>query len=147
MALPTLLLAGCSGDDDDTSSEPAPNEAADESGDGESGGGDTGGDAPDLGDVPIPAPPGSVAALTTDTGEIKVYSLTFDAGDLDAVIAFYDEWTSSQSDEYQRTDAGAGGVSWVRTSGPADQGRIISVLAPLEGDSIGLATLTDGFTG
>ena len=56
--------------------------------------------------------------------------------DVDTAISFYDEWTTSEADDYQRTDAEGGGVSWI------GDGRVIQVLAPLEGDDEVLITLT-----
>ena len=61
-----------------------------------------------------------------------------------ATISFYDEWTESQSDAYQRVEAEAGGVSWQNAPESGAERAIIAVLAPLEEDDFVTVTLTVG---
>ncbi|MDH3755009.1 MAG: hypothetical protein OEU32_14155 [Acidimicrobiia bacterium] len=148
-ALGMVVLSGCGGDDEPDSgtsaSQPSAGEAADD--DGSSGDAVDGGQGADVGDFPIPAPPDGLVAVTNDADGIKVLSVTLGVDSFDSAISFYDEWTASQPDEYQRGEGDSGGVSWTRTSGADNEIRIISLLAPLEGDEIFLITLTDGVTG
>ncbi len=59
----------------------------------------------------------------------------------DDVVAFYDDWTAAEADEYQRVEAVSGGVSWVRITDPDNPGTIM-LSAPLEGDSETLLSLS-----
>ena len=62
----------------------------------------------------------------------------------DATIAYYDDWTDSEPDEYQRIAVESGGVSWQNAPELGAEMNIIAVLAPLEGDDFVVATLTTG---
>lgn len=134
-ALAAVVFTGCGGSDDSDSetsaTEDADESTADDSGDG-SGEGSSDGAAADIGDFPIPAPPGGTDAQKIEAEGLIAYNVTISADDFESVITFYDDWTSSQSDEYARTEAQSGGVIWVRTGGA--QGTVRSVLASAPGD-------------
>ena len=132
-ALADVVLTGCGGSDDpDSESETSATEKSDESTADDSGEGSSDGAAADLDDFPIPAPPGGTDAQKIEAEGLIAYNVTISAGDFESVIAFYDDWTSSQSDEYARTETSSGGVIWVRTGGA--QGTVRSVLASAPGD-------------
>jgi hypothetical protein len=152
IVLAAVALVGCGGDDDDSgadgSSGPAASSdsTADDSAEDDRGGGNGAGAdaAADLGDFPIPAPPGSTLTFTNEIDDITAHTITVPVGQMESAIAFYDDWTASEDDEYQRIVAESGGVSWVRTTGSsADSSRLILVSAPLEGDTEVLISLTD----
>ena len=152
LTLAALLLAGC-GDDDDASADTDAadteqvdaDDGASASGDDDatSGGGGGGGEPADLGDFPIPAPPGSTEIARTEVEGIVAVTLSVPVDSYDDVVAFYDDWTAADADEYQRVGAESGGVSWVRTSDPDNPGTIM-LSAPLEGDSETVLSLTSG---
>ncbi len=97
----------------------------------------------DLGDFPIPLPPGAVGAGTTDQGDVQVVLFTLPIEDQEAAIAFYDEWTATQPGGYQRVVAQSGGVTWQNGAAIGGEStRVISVLSPIEGDDIISVTLT-----
>ena len=137
LAIAALLLAGC-GDDDDSNAEAADTAELDTT--------DTGGGAaaPDLGDFPIPAPPGTTEAGRTEVEGNVAIGLTVPVDSYDDVIAFYDGWTDSESDDYQRVEAASGGVSWIRTSGSDEETRSIMLSAPIEGGVDTIVALTAG---
>lgn len=144
-----LLLMGCSGDDgstDDGTEGAASDNASTESDDGSGNEDDpSSGAAADLGDFPVPAPPVGEAALTTEAEGTTIYTITFPGSDFETVVDFYDDWTSSQGEEYQRTEAASGGVTWLATSG--DRIRVIVAAGPTESDDRGFVTLSDGPAG
>ncbi len=100
-----------------------------------------------LGDFPIPVPGVGNAALTSDSDELRVYTITFPAEDFEAIIAFYDEWTSSQTNDYQRIEAESGGVSWTLVSGEPGHNQIIAASPALPGEELAFVTLADGRSG
>lgn len=136
-----LVLTACSGDsgtaDGDTNEGTDNGGAASDEGDVSS----AGGSAADLEDFSIPGPPVGEAALTTEAEDTTIYTITFADDEFETVRDFYDDWTSSQSDEYQRTEAASGGVTWLATVG--DRLHIIALSPPIEGDDLGFVTLTD----
>jgi hypothetical protein len=139
-----LLSIGCSGDDsaDNGSTDRGSDNASTESDDGSgSGNGSTGSGAADLDDFPIPAPPVGDAALTTDAEDTRIYLITFSGSDFETVRDFYDDWTSSQSDDWQRTEAASGGVTWLATVG--DRVRAIVASPATESDDTAFVTLSD----
>lgn len=156
-----LTLSGCGGgDDDDTRADDATSAASDDQAGGDSdddagddagndasdaGSGDSsnGGAAADLGDFPIPAPPNSELVFTNELEDITAHTVTVPIGDFESAIAFYDDWTSSESDDYQRVVAESGGVIWTRTTGSVDSARNILLSAPSEGDDVIMIGLTD----
>lgn len=144
-----MVLVGCSGDggsSDGGSNEGGDDNASTESDDGSDAGDDSSnGGSADLGDLAIPAPPVGEAALTTDAEDTTIYTITFAGDDFEMVKDFYDDWTSSQSDQYQRTEAESGGVTWLATVD--DRLHIIALSPPIEGDDRGFVTLTDGPAG
>ena len=130
-----LVVAGCG---DGGSSDEEANGAGD-------GNAATGSDEGSGDDLSIPIPPVGDEPLTTETEDGTIYTIMFPGDDLEIVIDFYDDWTSSQDAEYQRTEAESGGVTWLATVGGRLQ--IIAISPPLEGDNRGILTLTDSATG
>lgn len=139
-----LAFVACGGSDDASIGDADPGGDPAATADGGGGGGDV--EATSLGDFPIPGPGVGEAALIADADGAKAYLVTFPADAFDAVQAFYDEWTASQPDTYQRIDAESGGVSWILTSS-SDRVRIIVLSPAIEGDSIASVSLTDGPAG
>ncbi|MGI9603467.1 MAG: hypothetical protein ACR2QE_16400 [Acidimicrobiales bacterium] len=142
-------LSGCGSSDDtsdpadDAASEPESSEdgQATIADDGDNGGGES---APaDLGDFPIPAPPGGTVTFTNEVDDITAITFSLPPEDFDATVAFYDDWTDSEADEYQRVVAESDGVSWLRTSGADGTSRIIMVSAASGADDQVLVSLTD----
>jgi hypothetical protein len=151
-AVVTLLGAGCSDDDSSSgadSTEQADGGGSDEAGtdepagdgDGSSDGGDSSGGTTDIG---IPLPPGAEAVATTEAGALTVVQFIVPLEQQAATIAFYDDWTASQPDEYTRIEVDSGGVSWQNAPEPGADGTIIAVLSPLEGDDFVAVTVTNG---
>ena len=147
-----LLGAGCS--DDDSSSGADSTEQADSGSDdgadsnepaGDEGGSSDGGDSsPGTTDIGIPLPPGADAVATTEAGALTVVQFIVPLDQQASTIAFYDDWTASQPDEYQRIEVDSGGVSWQNAPEPGADGTVIAVLSPLEGDDFVAVTLTNG---
>lgn len=102
--------------------------------------------AESLGDFPVPGPGVGNAALTSDSDELRAYIITFPAADYAGVVAFYDDWTATQTDDYQRIEAESGGVSWTLVSGEAGHHRIIAASPALPGEDLAFVTLADGRT-
>lgn len=152
-ALSTIVIAGCGGDDDGSDAPADAGEEADPGGEpaaesDEGGGGATGDGVPvDLGGFPIPGPPGGSNVQQIEQDGVTAYNITILAGEFDTVVAFYDEWTSSQPDEYTRIVAAAGGVSWLLSSPEPGQTRSILVSSAVEGQDTTFVSLTDGVTG
>ncbi|NNF38266.1 MAG: hypothetical protein HKN71_06345 [Gemmatimonadetes bacterium] len=69
---------------------------------------------PDMGDFPIPAPPG---ALREPMIQLNARIIMYPAGERQRLIDFYDEWTASEVDEYRRLGEGEEGINW-DNSGP-----------------------------
>ena len=80
---------------------------------------------------------------TNDLDDLTAHLVTIPADQFDAVVAFYDDWTSASSDDHQRIVAQSGGVTWLRTSGPADAPRTIAISAVDSGQNTTFVTLTD----
>jgi hypothetical protein len=58
-------------------------------------------------DFPIAIPPGWSIDINAEIGlSASAAFLLYPSGDFDAIVDFYDEWTTSQPDEYARTEAG-----------------------------------------
>ena len=145
-----LVAAGC-GDGDsasepDTTVEPgndqgtAPPGTIDD-GDGSSGGGAS---PPDTGDIGVPLPPGADAVATSESGSLTIVQFIVPLDQQQSTIEFYDNWTESQPDEYQRVAAESGGVSWQNSPEVGADKTVIAVLAPLEGDDFVAVTVTTG---
>jgi len=150
VTLVALSIGGCS--DDDGSTEPT--EQVDSGGEeaGADPGNTDGGDASSDGDMPnaevsgisVPLPPAADAVATTESGPLTLVQFIVPLDQQEATISFYDEWTEAQSDEYQRVEAEAGGVSWQNAPESGAERTIVAVLAPLEGDDFVTVTLTVG---
>ena len=130
-----VLTAGCGGDEGadagDTSSG-ASNDAGTSGVDnGEPG---TGGASSEVADISVPLAPGADAVSTSESGEFTTVLYNVPLESQESTIAFYDDWTAGQPDEYQRIEAAGGGVSWQNAPGPGGEKHLIAVLAPLEGD-------------
>lgn len=111
--------------------------------DGDSGNAGTGGEddssgaAPDSGDLPasvpddfpIAIPPGWEVDLNGEIGlTVSAPRLLYSADAYDEIVAFYDEWTAAQPEEYSRgEDPQGGGVTY--TGGPEGSVRLITVTA------------------
>ena len=67
----------------------------------------------ELDDFPIPLAPGAQVLFSQETDGIRTALYTVTEDERDATVAFYDDWTSAQSDEFTRTEAEAGGVGWI----------------------------------
>jgi hypothetical protein len=141
------IVAGC-GDSDDSGSTSSTDESVDSTTDSDDGG-DGGesssvGAAVDLGDFPIPVPPGVEVSPPIETIGVTAVNISFAVDDFDSVVAFYDDFTTSGSDEYQRVVADAGGVIYTLVSGEPGEIQSILVSSPVPGDDTTFATLTAG---
>jgi hypothetical protein len=121
------LLVSC-GDGDDETSPTAPATSGSVGTAGEADGGDT--PAPAAGDLPtgagedfpIAIPDGWVVDFHGRSGltvarAVQVY---YPADDFDRIVAFYDDWTEGQPDEYTRTEAGDA-ARFIRATTPVRQ--------------------------
>ena len=135
-----VLLAGavgCGGDDEDgsTSADLASSEGGGESDTTSESGGSASGsqgdssDGADVGDLSVPLAPGAEVLFTDENEAVRTVLYTVPADRRDAAIDFYDEWTSSQTDDFQRIVAEAGGVSWIGS------GTQILVSSALDGEA------------
>jgi hypothetical protein len=97
-----------------------------------------------ISDLAIPLPPGADAVTSSESGPATIVQFIVPLDEQGATVAFYDEWTSAQPDEYQRIEAGSGGVSWQNDPEPGADRNIIAVLSPLDGDDFVAVTLTTG---
>ncbi len=135
-----IALAGCS--DDDSGDGASTDDGSDDAGTVSTVVG-VEGDS-DLGDFPVPLPPGADAALETDAGpDVRIAQFIIPLDRIDEAIEFYDGWTGSGSGEWQRTESAEGGISWQKTS-DADDGVIIAILTQLGDDDFRAATITVG---
>lgn len=147
IAVAALVVAGC-GDDDggaagsDSDSDGAGSSETTEASD-SADGDDSGASATDV-DIDVPLAPGADAVSTTEAGTATVVQFIVPLDEQESTIAFYDDWTSDQSDEYQRIEAEAGGISWQNAPDAGSDAAIIAVLAPLEGDDFVTVTITVG---
>lgn len=134
--LVALVLAGCGGYGDDASPDASDSSGADTDGGGD-GSGETGGESTGDGgdggaasadgggssgdDFPIPMPDGLVLDALADAGipMDAQRQLYYDDGDYDRVVAFYDDWTSSNG-EWSRGEA-EGTVVFHRLDGEGTQ--------------------------
>ncbi len=144
LAVFAAIIAGCGDDSDSTADQiDQTTDSIDSTGDGDES---VAVGAPvDLGDFPIPVPPGAEVGQPVETGGVTAVQITFAVDDFDSVVAFYDDFTTSGSDDYQRTVAPEGGVIYSLTSG-VDQNEVgqIVVSTPIPGDDTTFATLTAG---
>ncbi|MGI9613100.1 MAG: hypothetical protein ACR2QO_09335 [Acidimicrobiales bacterium] len=139
-----LSAAGCS---DDTASDTTASDVAEPTeadGDGATAGVDDGEGGESVGDLAIPLPPSADAVTSSESGAATIVQFIVPLEEQQATIAFYDDWTAAQADEYLRTEAETGGVSWQSDSEPGTDRNIIAVLSPLDGDDFVAVTLTTG---
>ena len=88
----------------------------------------------DIPDFVIPAPPGALRVMTHTDDQLM---LDYPLGDLERIVEFYDEWTTSEPASFTRTDNGDEGATWitesvdrsiiVQTTGPSDR-KVVAVL-------------------
>lgn len=119
VALAMFALAACSATDDTTQDSTAPDQTTDSGGGGEDGGQAGNGGSGSSGNSDPPASlsdqfavdiaPGWVFDLLGDIGLTNTTGaqLYYPAGAFEEVVAYYDDWTSSQPVEYARTEIGA----------------------------------------
>ncbi len=140
----TLVAAGCSDDSSGTErTGPTQSVPADQPSVTEApSGGAVGG--PDLSDLTVPLPSYADGVARSESGPLTLVQFIVPLDQQDAAIAFYDEWTATQADEYQRVAAEGGGVSWQNAPDPGADRTLIAILAPLEGDDFVVVTLTTG---
>ena len=86
-----------------------------------------GGEVP--GGFPIPLPDGYEVAAVVTSGRSSTVSLAYPNGDFAAIQAFYDDWTSGQSDEWSASTSSVSGddgamefANWTTASGDASSG-------------------------
>jgi hypothetical protein len=94
--------------------------------------------------VGIPLADGADAVAVSETGPLKVVQYIVPLERQAATIAFYDQWTAAQADDYQRTEGETGGVSWQNAPAADGAKHIIAVLSPIEGDDFVAVTITAG---
>jgi hypothetical protein len=143
-----LIAVGCGGDDTATGGDAVSDEgnAAVDSGDGSSSDGQSSdaGATPMIGDLAVPLAPGAAAVATTESGPFTIVQYIVPLDQMEAAIAFYDDWTDTHSDAFQRTEAEAGGVSWQNSPEQGADKYLIAVTAPIEGDDFTTITFTGG---
>lgn len=142
LATPLLLAAfaigvACSSGDDDSGAEPT------SPSDGSGTNGDSSG-PPELGDFPIPVPEWADAVSVDDSGPLKVVLFTVPFDQQDATVAFYEDWTADQPDEFVRTDSGGGGVTFQSEAAVGEGKSIVAILSPLAGDDFVSVSLSFG---
>ena len=133
LAVAALLAVSCS-DDDDADGDPAPDDTngadvddttdagdtsdADDPSDGDDSSGadddsDDSSEPTDSGDstdsgLPIPLPAGGEVTLSTASDRIVEYP----ADQFDSLVAFYDDWTSNEAEDYVREELANGTITW-----------------------------------
>jgi hypothetical protein len=133
------LLTACSGSDGQSDIDAAANGSGD-TGQGTSiAGGFAAGT--DLGDFAIPAPEGGAVARIPGGPQATVYVITYPSDRFDELVAYYDEWTSDEPDDYERREGGSGSMTW-QLARPG-LSRIIVVLAPNAGEDVVSVSLTE----
>ncbi len=133
-----LLLAACS--TGDPSGTQAGGGTRDVTGS-ESGGG---GSTSSVDGMPVPLAPGADAVSTGTSGPLTTVLYVVPLDQQAATIAFYDQWTDAEPDEYLRTEAGSGGVTWQNAPDADEDKIVIQVLSPLEGDDFVSVSLAVG---
>jgi hypothetical protein len=94
----------------------------------------------DLGDFAIPAPEGGAVGRIPGGDQATVYVITYPSDRFDELVAYYDEWTSDEPDDYERREGVSGSVTW-QLARPG-LSRIIVVLAPNAGEDVVSVSLT-----
>jgi len=86
-----------------------------------------GGEVPD--GFPIPFPDGYEVTAVFTSGRSSTVSLSYPNGDFAAITAFFDDWTSGESDEWSKSTSSISGddgamefVNWTAASGDASSG-------------------------
>ncbi|HEC11625.1 MAG TPA: hypothetical protein ENI86_18970 [Acidimicrobiales bacterium] len=139
-----LLLAACSGDSSSDTRGTNPSSASSSDAGAIGGGADTvegagptaGGSTSSVEGIPVPLAPGADGVSTSPNGPFTVVLYVVPLHQQAATIAFYDEWTAGQPDDYVRTEAERGGVIWQNDPDAGEDKLVIQVLAPLPGDEI-----------
>lgn len=134
-----IVLAGCSSGGDGESADAASDTPTADDSDGD-GGADEGSDqgdgsadsspTSDLAETPIPFPDGVTFELARTEAGLSLY---YPAEDADRLIAFYDEWTSAESDPYERLEPSATSTSWSYVSESDATLRIIAIEQNFDG--------------
>ncbi len=146
-AVVVLFACGCTGDEDSTDSTEqavSGSQAATADGGGVDGSADSDEPNAEISGVSAPLPPQADLVATTESGPLTVVQFIVPLDRQEATIAFYDDWTESQPDGFQRVEAECGGVSWQNAPEPGAERTIIAVLAPIAGDDFVTVTLTVG---
>jgi hypothetical protein len=75
-------------------------------------------------DFPIPIPDGYQVTSVFTADDAASVGLAYPAGDYDAIVAFFDDWTSSQSEEWSNSTSSISGedgtidsASWTQDDG------------------------------
>ena len=137
-----MMATACGGDEDSTTDGAGSSSTTTTVDDGGSSGDDDGAQSVD--GITVPLAPSADAVATSEAGELTIVQYIVPLDQQQATIAFYDEWTSSQSDDYQRTEAETGGVTWQNAPEPGGEKHLITVLSPLEGDDFIAVTVAVG---
>lgn len=125
------LIAGCGGGDDDDESSDGDSGATVAATTSSGGSGSGGGDTVEIEPFSMPLPPGVVhESSRTDIGVLLFYP----ADDYDEIVAFFDEWTDSELEEYERFEKeDVVGVGWVWLDDATPQNRTIDVIKDFDG--------------
>lgn len=136
-----LIVTACGGGDGGETTAPASDQTSGDrsnddggSGDGDASGGGDGGSRAALGsgdlpssvpdDFPIAIPSGWEVDVNAEIGlTVSAPRLLYPADAYDDIVAFYDEWTEAQAEEYARTE----GPDSITYTGHAGSPRLIAV--------------------
>ncbi|MDH3680957.1 MAG: hypothetical protein OEV40_13530 [Acidimicrobiia bacterium] len=142
----TLLTASCGGDNDNTTNEAAPAEsmADSEGGGSEAGDGEAASGSTDLGDFPIPAPPGgAVNSVQTATTRLVSYP----ASELNNIVAFYEEWIAGGTwspPQGVESNVVVLDTGQITATAFLSETQIYSIIGTPDGDRIDLALAVQG---
>jgi hypothetical protein len=139
VSLGLALLTGCSDSGTQNDRDAAANANGDTGQRTDTAGGSAAGI--DLGDFAIPAPGGGGVARIPGGGQATVYLITYPSDRFDELVAYYDDWTSDDPDDYERREGGSGSITW-QLARPG-LSRIIVVLAPNAGEDVISVSLTE----
>ena len=115
-----LILGGCS--DDDTASTAVDNDGS------ETAKTVAGLVNPDLGEFPIPAPPGALREpLFISSSSIVI---DYPGSELQRIVEFYDNWTASQDEDYRKF--GDKAINWDNSGPQGESSTRVILVAPFE---------------